>query len=45
MMVIGYNSFTTDLNISENKIIFNNEIFGIWMSTVLLNMDAPTELS
>jgi hypothetical protein len=45
MMVIGYNSFTTDLILSGNEIIFNNKIFGIWMSMVLLNVYAPTELS
>jgi hypothetical protein len=45
MMVIGYNSFTTDLILSENEITFNNGIFGIWMTIVLLNVYAPTELS
>jgi hypothetical protein len=44
-LIIGYNSFTTDLILSENEITFNNEIFGIWISMVLLNVYAPTELS
>jgi hypothetical protein len=37
-MVIGHNRFTTDLILSENEIRFNNEIFGIWMSMILLNV-------
>jgi hypothetical protein len=37
-------NFITDLIPSENDIIFNNEIFGIWMSMASLLVYTPIEL-